>query len=132
MTDEELAAIKSRCFGFRAMYEEPFAYVYETTGLRQAVDDNEALVAEVERLRVVERSVQFANSPEAQAAIEREHERWMAEHAAMREIVQVVATVFANDRYEYCLYCGATNEAFHTPDCMTMKARALLARETPD
>ena len=129
MTDEELAAIKSRCFGFRAMHEEPFAYVYETTGLRQAVDDNEALVAEVERLRRLH------------VAYEMEHTAIYAENAAMREIVQFVANgdmVIYRDDEMWCLFgCQGGIESSdegthywqHTPDCPVTKARALLGEE---
>ena len=158
MTDEELQAIRERAEkatpgpweanevglyviaplarGKESIARMPYPYGDTSDNqsnaafIAHARTDIPALLAEVERLRVVERSVQFADSPEAQAAIEREHERWMAEHAALREIVQAVAKAdpLSDVAREWSGVPGWL--AVQLDVMWVTKARALLASET--
>src|SRR5258708_2750682 len=88
MTDEDLATIRARSERNRGLswWESSALDVATLVG-----QDIPALLAEVERLRNRERARQVADSPQALEAAEREHDRWMAEHAALREIAQAVA-----------------------------------------
>jgi len=152
MTDEELQAIKVRCDGFRTMNVEPYRGAYEMMGLRQAVDDNEALTTEVERLQVIERqqSEWITQLMDEQPRYAGANARLTTENAAMREIVEAVATedtcAYESDAGDdvRCVFCageddwrearvrGVMHFMRHTPNCIVTKARALLASESSD
>ena len=76
-------------------------------------------------------TVEWERAGSEQEHVESEAERASLERLgafakAAREIVQAVATTFADDGYGCCAYCGAEQATLHTADCHVTKARALL------
>lgn len=138
LTDADIAELQ-RCVERSGTYADE--WLISPDDVAALLADRAALVAEVHGWRQVaeeERRTReiaqerYGNALGEQSALE-------AQIAAMRPLVEALATeIDPEDDHLFCTRCvstagrwlGHTHEMVHEPDCIIVKARALLARES--